>query len=63
MLIIESEVAVDLLTDALTGTILVVRITSGFFVGVLVDANVNVFAGLMTGFEIAILGPLEVVCC
>ena len=57
------NVAVDWLTDGLTAIILGVRIISGAFVRVLVDANVNVFAGLMTGFEIAILGPLEVVCC
>ncbi len=49
MLIIVSNVAVDLWVDVLTG----------IDVDVLMEGNVNVFAGVMTTLEFAIPGPLE----
>ena len=57
MLIIVSDVAVDLLMDALTDVTRGVRTNTG--VDVLVGVDVNVFAGVMTAFEFAMPGPLE----
>ena len=57
MLIIESGVAVDLLMDVFTVIILSIPIN------MLVDVNVNVFAGVITGFEFAMSGPLEEFSC
>ena len=61
MLIIVSNVATDLLECALTGMILGDVTDNG--VNVSVDANVNVFAGVMTAFEFAMAGPLEKLRC
>ena len=52
-----SNVTVDLLTNALTGIMLDVPTNIG------VDVNVNVFAGVMTTFEVAIPSPLKEFCC
>ena len=56
-----SEVAVDLLTDAFTGMIFGVLTRIG--VEVLVEMNVNVFAGVMTALECVMPSPLEECCC
>ena len=56
MLIIVSGMAVDLLMDSLTAIIRAVRTNSD--VDMLVDVNVNVFAGVMTAFEVVIPSPL-----
>ena len=56
-LIIESDVAVDLLLDALTGIIRGVRTNMGD--DMLVDVNANVLALLMTVFEFDMPDPLE----
>ena len=52
MLIIVSDMAGDLLMDALVGIIIGVLTNIGADV-LLVNANVNVFAGVMTAFEVA----------
>ena len=57
VLIIVSDVTVDLLMDALTDIIRDVRTNIG--IGVLVDKNLNVFAGVMAAFEFAMPWPLE----
>ena len=54
MLIIVSNVAVDVLIYPLTDTILGV-----LDVEVVVEVNVNGFAGVMTAFEFVIPGPLK----
>ena len=56
MLSIVSGMAVDLLMDALT-EIFGVLTNIDIGVNVLVDVNVNVFAGVMTGFEFVMPGP------
>ena len=58
VLIIVSNVAVDLLMDALTG-ILRRGVLTNIDIDALVNANGNVFAGAMTTFEFAMSGPLE----
>jgi hypothetical protein len=57
VLIIVSNLTVDLLMDALTDIIR--DVLSNIDVDVLADVNVNVFAGVMTAFEFATSGPLE----
>ena len=57
MLVIVSDMAVGLLMEALTGIIRGVRTKIG--VGMLMDVNANMFAGVMTTFEFAMPGPLE----
>ena len=54
VLIIVSDMAVDLLMDTLTGIII-----GDMGVDVLVDVNVNLFAGLMTALEFVMPEPLE----
>ena len=61
VLTIMSDVTVNLLIDALADIIL--RVLTNSDVGVLVDVNINVFAGVMTAFEFAMPGPLEELCC
>ena len=53
--------AVDLLIDTFTGVLTVVVICglSGIVVGAFMDANVNVFAGLMTEVKFIMSTPLE----
>ena len=51
MLIIVSNMAVDLLIDALTEIKL--GVMTNIDIGVLVDLDVNVFVGVMTAFEFA----------
>ena len=58
VLIIVSDMAVDLLMDVLTDIIL--GLLTNFGVGMLMDANVNVFAGVIIAFECAMTDPLEV---
>ena len=59
MLIVASNVAVDLLMDALTD-IRLGLLANNIGVDVLVDVNANVSAGVMTAFEFAMPGrPLE----
>ena len=58
VLSIVSGMAVDLLMDALT-EIFGVLTNIDIGVNVLVDVNVNVFAGVMTGFEFVMPGPWE----
>ena len=61
MLIIVSDVAVDLLMDALA-VILRADLTN-IDVDVLADVNAKVFAGVMTAFDFAMSGhPLEFRC-
>ena len=55
--IIESGAAVDLLMDVMAAIILGVRTNIG--VSMLVDLNVNAFAGVMTAFGFAMPGPPE----
>ena len=62
MLIIVSDVAVDLLIDALRDIIRGVLTNIGV-VGMLVDVNVNVFAGAITDLAFAMPGPLEEFIC
>ena len=57
MLIIVSNMAVDLLIDALTDIIRGVLTNIG--VGVLEDVNINMFAGVMATFEFVVSCPLE----
>ena len=57
VLIVVSDVAVDLLMDALTDITL--SVMTDIDVGVLVDVNVNVCAGEMIAFDFAISSPLE----
>ena len=57
MLIIVSDMAVDLLMNVLAGKIIGVLTNIG--VEVLVDANVNVFAGVMAVFAFATPDPFE----
>ena len=57
MLVIESDVAVELSVDVLTSIILPVVTSIG--VDVLMDLNVNVFADAMTAFEFAMVSLLE----
>ena len=61
MLINVSNVAVDLLIDALTEIRL--GVLSNIDIGVLVDVNVNVFAGVIAVFDFARSGPLEGFLC
>ena len=56
-----SNVAVDLLMDALTEIIRGVLTNIG--IGVLVDNNLNVFAGVMAAFEFDMPRPIEEVRC
>ena len=59
VLIVTSNVAVDLLMDALT-VIRLGLLANNIGVDVLVDVNVNVYAGVMTAFEFPMPGrPLE----
>ena len=53
VMVIMSDVAIDLLVDGLTG------ITFGVGVDVLMGVNINVFSGVMTAFEFAMPDPLE----
>ena len=53
VMVIVSDVAIDLLVDGLTG------ITFGVGVDVLVGVNIKVFSGVMTAFVFAIPDPLE----
>ena len=53
VMVIVSDVAIDLLVDGLTG------ITFGVGVDVLVGLNIKVFSGEMTAFEFAMSDPLE----
>ena len=57
VLTIMSDATVNLLMDALADIIL--RILTNSDVGVLVDVNINVFAGVMTAFEFVMPAPLE----
>ena len=57
MLIIVSNMAVDLLIDALTEIKL--GVMTNIDIGVLVDLDVNVFAEVMAAFDFAMPGPLE----
>ena len=57
MLVIVSDMAVGLLMEALTGIIRGVRTKIG--VGMLMDVNANMFAGVMTTFEFVMPDPLE----
>ena len=57
MLIIVSDMAVDLLMNVLAGKIIGVLTNIG--VEVLVDANVNVFVGAMAAFAFATSDPFE----
>ena len=57
MLIIVSNVAVDLLMDALVNMIR--DVWTNVDVGMLVDVNGNVFSGVMTSLEFAMPDPLE----
>ena len=58
-MIVASNVAVDLLMDALSG-IRLGLLANNIGVDVLVDVNVNVSAGVMAAFEFAMSGrPLE----
>ena len=57
-----SDGAVDLWMETLTGVVIISGL-SGIGVDVLVDANVNVFAGVMTDFGFATPGPLEYFSC
>ena len=59
VLIVVSNVAVDLLMDALTGIILGL-LANNIGVDVLVEVNVNAFAGVITAFDFPMPGrPLE----
>ena len=58
VLVIVSKVAVAWLMDALT-TIIGGALLTNIDVDVLMDVNVNVFAGLVTAFGFAMPGPLE----
>ena len=53
--------AIDLLMYALTDTIR--GVLTNVDIEVLVDVNVNVLADLITAFNFAMPGPLEVFCC
>ena len=57
VLIIVSNVAVDLLMDAFTAIIR--GVLNNIDVGILVDVNVDVFGDVMTAFEFIMTGPLE----
>ena len=57
VLITVSDVAVDLLMDALT------RMMLGALTNIGVDVNVNVFAVVMTSFEFVLPAPSEEFCC
>ena len=57
VLIIVSDVAVNLLMDAFTAMIR--GVLNNIDVGMLVDVNVDVFADVMTAFEFIMSGPLE----
>ena len=57
VLTIMSDVTVNLLIDALADIIL--RVLTNSDVGVLVDVNIKVFAGVMATFEFALPRPLE----
>ena len=57
MLIIVSNMAVDLLMDALTDIMCDVPINND--IDVLLDVNATVFAGITTAFEFAMSVPLE----
>ena len=61
MLVIVSDMAIDLLMYALTDTIR--GVLTNVDIEVLVDVNVNVLADLITAFNFAMPGPLEVFCC
>ena len=61
MVIIVSNMAVDMLMDALTGIIRSVRTESA--VDVLVDVNAKVFAGVVIAFEFIMPERLEEFCC
>ena len=61
MLIIVSDMAVDLLMDALTDIILSVLTDIG--VGELAGVNANVFAGVMSAFDFVMSGPSKKLCC
>ena len=62
VLVIVSKVAVAWLMDALTVIIRGALLTN-IDVDVLMDANVNVFAGLMTAFDFAMPCSSEDLCC
>ena len=62
MLIIISNVAVDLFMDVVTDIMRGVLTNIGV-VGMLVDVNVNVFAGVITDLAFAMPGPLEDFIC
>ena len=57
VIIVVSNVAVDLLMDVLTDAIL--GVLANIEIDVLVDGNANVFVDVMTIFEFAMPGPLE----
>ena len=57
-LVILSNASVDILMDALAGAIRR-DVRNENDIGVLADTNGNVFAGMMTAFELANSGPLE----
>ena len=57
VLIIVSNVAVDLWVDSLTDIIR--GVLTNIDVDVLMDANIKVFVDVMTAFEVSIPGPLE----
>ena len=61
-MVIVSTVAVDLCMDAVTDIIRGFLINIGV-VGMLVDVNVNVFAGVKTDLAFAMPGPLEEFIC
>ena len=57
VLIIVSNVAVDLWVDSLTD--IIHGVLTNVAVDVLMDANIKVFVDVMTAFEVSIPGPLE----
>ena len=61
VLIIVSDVGVDLLIAALTDISRVMLTDIG--IGVLVGMNVNVFADVMAAFEFDVPGPSKEFCC
>ena len=61
MVVIVSNVAVDLLMDSLPPIIR--DVLTNIDVDVLVNVNIDVFVGLTDAFEFAILGPLEYFRC
>ena len=61
VLIIESDMAVDLLMDRLTDIARAMRTEVG--VDVLAGVNVNAFAGVMGTFEVAVPASAKEFCC